>query len=85
MTTLTLNTSVDTSSFKKLFGSTFGVSNYFRNTESKIIDVVVINNLEPSYQIDLCDVQLTEQAKNFSMSSFAKEWNEEDDAFWDKF
>lgn len=86
MTTLTLDTSVDTSSFKKIFGNTFGVSNYFRNaTESKIIDVVVINNLEPSYKIDLCDAQLTEQAKIFSMSSFAKEWNEEDDDFWNKF
>ena len=86
MTTLTLDTSVDTSSFKKLFGSTLGVSNYFRNaTESKIIDVVVINNIETSYKMDLCDAQLTEQAKNFSMSSFAKEWNEEDDDFWNKF
>ena len=87
MTTLTLDTSVDTSSsFKMIFGNTFGVSNYFRNSkESKIIDVVVINNLEPSYKTDLCDAQLTEQAKNFSMSSFAKEWNEEDDDFWNKF
>ena len=86
MTTLTLDTSVDTSTFKKLFSSTIGVSHYFRNTsESQIIDVVVINNLEPYYKIDLSDAQLTAQVKDFSMSSFSKEWNEENDDFWNKF
>ena len=69
MTTLTLDTSVDTSSFKKFFSSTFGVSTYFNNVRnSEIIDVVVINNIEPNYKFDLSESQLSEQAKNFSLT-----------------
>jgi hypothetical protein len=86
MTTLTLDTSVDTSSIKNFFSSTFGVSNYFPlSKKSEIIDVVVINNIQSQYKFDLCESQLTEQAKKFSLSSFSKEWDEEDDDFWSKF
>jgi hypothetical protein len=86
METLTLDTSIDNSSIRKFITNTFGVSNYFKYTHNpKIIDVVIINNIEPTFEFDLCEAQLTEQSKNFSMSSFSKEWNEEDDEFWNKF
>lgn len=45
-------------------------------------DVVVINNVQPSYDCDLDDDTLTEQSMNFALSSFAEEWDKEDDELW---
>lgn len=58
---------------------------FFSQVKSKIKDVVVVYSYYNDVEFDLSKKDLTETSKKLAVTSFSKEWDNEDDGYWNNY
>jgi hypothetical protein len=58
---------------------------FFSQIKSKIKDVIVVYSYYNDVELDLSNKDLTETTKKLAITSFSKEWDKEDDNYWNNY
>jgi hypothetical protein len=87
--TVTMSTykgNLNTSSEDTLSGRNDKYSDLFLSQiKSKIKDVIVVYSYYNDVEFDLSNKDLTETTKKLAITSFSKEWDKEDDNYWNNY
>jgi len=87
--TVTMSTykgTLNTSSEDTLSGRNDKYSDlFFSQIKSKIKDVIVVYSYYNDVEFDLSNKDLTETTKKLAITSFSKEWDKEDDNYWNNY